>query len=98
MSAYHFQCAICLESMGDTNDTFKLPCSHAFCFVCLWQWTKIRKTCPVCRANVSGYDHAEIELICIKEKCVAITKIPMSLDAKASRLLNVLAGQGADQL
>ena len=42
-------CAICL------NEPVQLahPCScdHIFCFACLKEWAKFKKSCPLCRKN-----------------------------------------------
>ena len=39
-------CSICQELFVTAVN---LPCSHSFCEMCLVQWFKTNKTCPVCR-------------------------------------------------
>lgn len=41
-----FNCSICQELF---ITAVTLPCSHSFCEMCLMQWFKTKKTCPVCR-------------------------------------------------
>jgi len=46
---YKKQCTICMEEIvkiGRTN------CGHEFCFMCLYNWLKKSKTCPICRCQI----------------------------------------------
>ena len=38
--------------------TMTLNCSHAFCSLCLDQWMKVKKECPVCRSPITSYVRA----------------------------------------
>lgn len=31
-----------------------LNCAHSFCALCLEQWVKVKKECPVCRAAITS--------------------------------------------
>lgn len=47
-------CCICLERRPDTS----LPCAHAYCSVCIGQWSPEHKTCPMCRQGLDSADDA----------------------------------------
>jgi len=44
-------CAICLESIQDSESIYTLQCRHMFHFACAegWYARDVTKTCPVCR-------------------------------------------------
>ncbi|CAF0904919.1 unnamed protein product [Rotaria sordida] len=42
------QCLICLENLS-LNKTETFPCNHTFHRMCLEEWFKIERTCPLCR-------------------------------------------------
>jgi hypothetical protein len=42
------QCLICLENLS-SNKTETFPCQHTFHRVCLEEWFKTERTCPLCR-------------------------------------------------
>ena len=44
------QCSICNELFVKATS---LGCSHSFCAVCIGQWMRVKKVCPVCRAPVT---------------------------------------------
>ena len=49
------KCAICLgpfENMSYTNS-----CSHKFCFTCIIEWSKVRHSCPLCKARFKSVIH-----------------------------------------
>ncbi|OMO80807.1 Zinc finger, RING-type [Corchorus olitorius] len=45
-------CAICLEGFSG-NSGFKLPCSHVFHGDCVAQWLWRKRSCPLCRFQLS---------------------------------------------
>ena len=45
------QCAICLEDFS-LHRTETFPCQHKFHRICLEEWFKIERTCPLCRTIV----------------------------------------------
>ncbi|OMP09512.1 Zinc finger, RING-type [Corchorus olitorius] len=45
-------CAICLEAFPG-NSGFKLPCSHVFHGDCVAQWLWRKRSCPLCRFQLS---------------------------------------------
>ena len=49
------QCAIC---QGPQENKSYPPCGHVFCFECLLECSKRRKTCPLCRALMDSFKHS----------------------------------------
>jgi hypothetical protein len=47
---YLNECSICLET--NNYKIIKTNCNHEFHEECLIKWTKISKTCPICRKNL----------------------------------------------
>ncbi|RAL43102.1 hypothetical protein DM860_009884 [Cuscuta australis] len=49
-------CAVCLEEYreGDVITPLSSSCSHYFHNACIAKWLRRKKTCPVCRAPVTG--------------------------------------------
>ncbi|CAK8561270.1 unnamed protein product [Lathyrus sativus] len=46
-------CCICLVDLSNGSSTpTRLRCSHVFHTDCIQKWINIKKTCPLCRANV----------------------------------------------
>jgi SNF2 family DNA or RNA helicase len=45
-------CCICMEPLEEL--TLTLPCFHLFCQKCALHWSRIRVTCPVCRAKLQS--------------------------------------------
>ena len=43
------KCPICLLSLGSQEIGKPAVCSHAFCFLCIHEWSKVVKTCPIDR-------------------------------------------------
>lgn len=43
------KCPICLLSLGSQEIGRPEVCSHAFCFLCIHEWSKVVKTCPIDR-------------------------------------------------
>jgi len=47
------QCSICLES--EFVDEAKLDgCSHRYCFLCIFEWSKNTNTCPQCKSEFTA--------------------------------------------
>ncbi|XP_041354373.1 E3 ubiquitin-protein ligase RNF8-like [Gigantopelta aegis] len=46
------QCSICNELFVQATS---LNCSHAFCALCIANWMKRKKECPICRAPVTSH-------------------------------------------
>ncbi|KAL5008370.1 hypothetical protein ScPMuIL_013951 [Solemya velum] len=46
------QCSICNELFVQATT---LNCSHGFCALCIKQWMKRKKACPICRAGITTY-------------------------------------------
>lgn len=42
-------CPICLQDIE--RIAFTSNCKHAFCSACIWEWSKIKPECPVCRSR-----------------------------------------------
>ncbi|VFQ71320.1 unnamed protein product [Cuscuta campestris] len=49
-------CAVCLEEYteGDVITPLSSSCSHKFHNGCIAKWLRRKRTCPVCRAPVTG--------------------------------------------
>ncbi|KAI8787860.1 galectin-6 [Biomphalaria glabrata] len=45
------QCSICSELFIKATS---LNCAHVFCKLCISQWMKVRKECPVCRTSITS--------------------------------------------
>ncbi|CAG9803649.1 unnamed protein product [Chironomus riparius] len=43
------KCPICLLSFGSQEIAKPAVCQHAFCFLCIHEWSKVVKTCPIDR-------------------------------------------------
>lgn len=46
----HSSCAICSDSLN--NPIVEPSCQNLFCGSCLMNWLRVKKTCPLCRADV----------------------------------------------
>ncbi|CAF0924483.1 unnamed protein product [Didymodactylos carnosus] len=43
------KCAVCLN-FKRANETSSIDsCSHTFCYSCIWEWSKVRAICPLCK-------------------------------------------------
>ncbi|CAF0976820.1 unnamed protein product [Didymodactylos carnosus] len=43
------KCAVCLN-FKRVNETSSIDsCSHTFCYSCIWEWSKVRAICPLCK-------------------------------------------------
>lgn len=45
-------CCICLEPV--TEEANPNSCTHQFCFVCLFQWSKVATVCPLCKSEFTS--------------------------------------------
>ena len=48
-------CPICMEKMEQNNIAI-LPCEHKFHFSCIFRAASIKRSCPLCRANILPSD------------------------------------------
>lgn len=48
------ECSICLMDIKLNEPVYELPCSdkHIFHEGCLANWSRVKATCPVCRASL----------------------------------------------
>jgi len=44
------ECPICLDTI---KAKFVTDCKHEFCAVCIIEWSKVKRTCPKCRARLT---------------------------------------------
>ncbi|KAF4655454.1 hypothetical protein FOZ61_007572 [Perkinsus olseni] len=42
-------CCICLKQFASDESVWQLCCGHYFCVRCIQNWSKYKRTCPVCR-------------------------------------------------
>ena len=47
-------CPICLEKLGQGDDTSSLSCGHSFHATCVYRWFDRANTCPMCRHQVKS--------------------------------------------
>lgn len=50
------ECPICFSTYWQR---VRAPCSHEFCHECISVWLRARKTCPVCRSDLSSWTLAQ---------------------------------------
>ena len=57
-------CAICLERLDEeaNHGTTYLGCGHAFGRSCIIEWAKIKRTCPVCRSQMTDSELQEFQI------------------------------------
>ena len=48
-------CSICLCQMDDKS--FTDSCFHSFCFTCLFEWSKVKAECPLCKKRFDTIIH-----------------------------------------
>lgn len=58
-------CSICLESIHGFPASLN-KCCHKFCFDCIYSWSNVNPTCPICKASFN-------RIIC-QNKSVSIKK------------------------
>jgi len=51
------QCTICFENIQEKAALDS--CLHNFCFECIFQWSKMNNTCPLCKARFHKLTKAE---------------------------------------
>lgn len=51
-------CAICLDAHARAGSV-RVPCGHSFHSVCIEEWARRARTCPVCRADIA-HDAADV--------------------------------------
>jgi hypothetical protein len=49
-------CSICYQNFIVYENVIRLKCSpkHMFHPLCISGWTKVKATCPICRAGIDG--------------------------------------------
>ena len=51
------QCAICLGSLGSSDDASRLSCGHWYHACCIYKWIDNSSQCPLCRGEVCTLSH-----------------------------------------
>ncbi len=56
-------CPICLDSLDTTADhaATTLRCGHVFGRTCIVEWTKAKRSCPLCRRHIGYHQLKEIQ-------------------------------------
>jgi E3 ubiquitin-protein ligase SHPRH len=44
-------CPICLDILNKNKEAAQTLCKHSYCKMCINEWFKNHKTCPMCNAN-----------------------------------------------
>ena len=57
-------CVCCFEVM---EKPYRLPCKHSFCGTCITTWTRLKRSCPLCRKR---FTRPNIKLDDAREKAV----------------------------
>ena len=47
-------CTICLNEFKKGDKVYFLPCIHCFHVVCLKEWVKSQKNCPICKFELKN--------------------------------------------
>lgn len=50
-------CAICLGTIEEGREAVLQWCMHRFCTHCIEEWSRVRRVCPLCKAEVRGWYH-----------------------------------------
>ena len=45
-------CSICLEELENVRFVCRTKCNHYYCEACLQNWLMVKKSCPMCCAEV----------------------------------------------
>ncbi len=83
-------CAVCQESISNTDDLRMLPCSHKFCISCLESWEQAsdsfeKPPCPTCRAPFSRSSRWEPQVEPIVDSVVDFLRLFEQVLEEASR-------------
>ena len=54
-SSQHSTCAICLGNIVEERGAVLQWCMHRFCTHCIEEWSRVRRVCPLCKAEFSGW-------------------------------------------
>ena len=46
-------CPVCSEDYAESSDATQLPCSHVFHATCVIPWLHAKRTCPICRFEIT---------------------------------------------
>jgi Ring finger domain len=52
-------CSICQNDYEFGDELRELPCKHQFHVACIDQWLPIKRTCPLCRMDITGDNSAD---------------------------------------
>lgn len=48
-------CPICLTQPKSEESIALLECLHRFCRICIEKWSRVKRECPLCKCNFSGW-------------------------------------------
>ncbi|CAM6056007.1 unnamed protein product [Sphagnum tenellum] len=54
-SSQQATCAICLGAIEREKGAVLRFCMHEFCTHCIEEWSRVRRVCPLCKADFSGW-------------------------------------------
>lgn len=56
-----YECSVCLEKIEE--DEYITKCNHYFHKECIYHWSKINDSCPLCRKKLKKFSNKEIDEI-----------------------------------
>ena len=56
-SSHDVTCPICLGKIEAAGEAVLQWCMHRFCTHCIEEWSKVRRVCPLCKAEYRGWYH-----------------------------------------
>lgn len=56
-SSHDVMCPICLGNIEEAGEAVLQWCMHRFCTHCIEEWSKVRRVCPLCKAEYRGWYH-----------------------------------------
>ncbi|XP_024358893.1 uncharacterized protein [Physcomitrium patens] len=54
-SSQEVMCPICLANIEESTEAVLQWCMHRFCTHCIEEWSRVRRVCPLCKAEYRGW-------------------------------------------
>eukprot|EP00850_Spirogloea_muscicola_P007726 SM000039S14556 [mRNA] locus=s39:770209:773368:- [translate_table: standard] len=91
----HPACPICLADLEDANKAVLCWCMHSYCVSCIDKWSKVRRLCPLCKAEYVGWYYNIHGDGSYKEKVLPLLPIESKEKETASHWLDLVVDGGA---